>query len=34
MRFPETKQFIEKDLEQKCLKEIISVEGVIYFLQA
>ena len=28
--FPETKEFIEERLEQKCLKEKISVEDVIY----
>ena len=28
--FPETKEFIEERLEQKCLKENISVEEVIY----
>ena len=30
--FPETKEFIEKCLDQKCLKEKISVEEVIYIL--
>ena len=29
--FPETKQFIQERLEQKCLKEIKSVQKVIYF---
>ena len=29
LEFPETKQFIEEHLEQKCLKENISVEEVI-----
>ena len=29
--FPETKQFIKERLEQKCLKEIKSVQKVIYF---
>ena len=33
MRFLETKQFIEKQLEEKYLKEIVSVEEVISFLQ-
>ena len=33
MRFLETKQFIEKQLEEKYIKEIISVEEVISFLQ-
>ena len=33
MRFLETKQFVEKQLEEKYLKEIISVEEVISFLQ-
>ena len=28
----ETKQFIQEHIEQKCLKENISVEGIIYFL--
>ena len=28
--FPKTKEFIEERLEQKCLKENISVEEVIY----
>ena len=28
--FPETIEFMEKRLEQKCLKEKISVEEVIY----
>ena len=32
VEFPETKQFLEEHLEQKCLKENISVEEVIYFL--
>ena len=31
VEFPETKEFIEEHLEQKCLKENISVEAVIYF---
>ena len=31
VEFPETKEFIEEHLEQKCLKENISVEVVIYF---
>ena len=34
MRFLETKQFIEKQLEEKYLKEIISVQEVISFLQS
>ena len=29
--FQETKQFIEEHLEQRCLKENISVKDVIYF---
>ena len=29
--FPETKQFIKERLEQKCLKEIKSVQKVIFF---
>ena len=28
----ETKQFIQEHIEQKCLKENISVEEIIYFL--
>ena len=32
VEFQETKQFIEEHLEQKCLKENVSVEEVIYFL--
>ena len=28
--FPKTKEFIEERLEQKCLKENVSVEEVIY----
>ena len=28
--FPETKEFIEERLEQKCLKEDISVDEVIF----
>ena len=28
----ETKQFIQKHIEHKCLKENISVEEIIYFL--
>ena len=32
VELPETKQFIEEHLEQKCLKEDIPVEEVIYFL--
>ena len=28
--FPETKEFIEERLEQKCLKEKISLEEVIF----
>ena len=32
VKFLETKQFIEKHLEQKCLTENISVEEVIWFL--
>ena len=31
VEFPETKEFIEEHLEQKCLKENISVEAVVYF---
>ena len=31
VEFPETKEFIEEHLDQKCLKENISVEAVIYF---
>ena len=31
VEFPETKQFIEEHLEQKCFKENISLEKVIYF---
>ena len=31
VEFPETKQFTEEHLEQKCLKENISVEEVIFF---
>ena len=31
VEFPETKQFTEEHLEQKCLKENISVKEVIYF---
>ena len=30
VQFPKTKEFIEERLEQKCLKENISVEEVIY----
>ena len=30
VQFPETKEFIEEHLEQKCLKENISVEEVIF----
>ena len=30
VEFPETKKFIEERLEQKCAKENISVEEVIY----
>ena len=33
IEFPETKPFIEEHLEQKYLKENISSEEVIYFLQ-
>ena len=29
--FPETKQFVDKHLERKCLKENIPAEEVIYF---
>ena len=32
VKFPETKQFIEEHLQQKCLKENISVEEATYFL--
>ena len=32
VELPETKQLIEEHLEQKCLKEDIPVEEVIYFL--
>lgn len=32
VKFPETKQFIEENLEQKCLKENILVEDIIFFL--
>ena len=32
LEFLETKQFIKEQLEQKCLKEHISVEQIIYFL--
>ena len=28
----ETKQFIQEHIEQKCLKENISMEEIIYFL--
>ena len=28
--FPETKEFIEEHQEQKCLKDNVSVEEVIY----
>lgn len=31
IEFLETKQFIEENLEQTCLKENVSVEEVIYF---
>ena len=31
--FQETKEFIEDHLEQKCLKENISVEEVIYLFK-
>ena len=31
VQFPETKQFIEKCIEQECLKENISVEEVFFF---
>ena len=31
VEFPETKQFTEEHLKQKCLKENISVKEVIYF---
>ena len=31
VKFQETKKFIEEHLEQKCLKENISLEEVIYF---
>ena len=31
VEFPETKDFINKKLEQKCFKEKTSVEEVIYF---
>ena len=30
VEFPDTKEFIEERVEQKCLKENISVEEVIY----
>ena len=32
VEFPETKQFIEENLEQKCLEENTSVEAVINFI--
>lgn len=31
LEFPHTKEFIEEHLEQKCLKENIWAEEVIYF---
>ena len=31
VQFPETKQFIEDAIEQECLKENISADGVIFF---
>ena len=31
VQFPEAKQFIEDAIEQECLKENISADGVIFF---
>ena len=31
VEFPETKQFIEENLEQKCLKENVLVEEIFFF---
>ena len=31
VQFPETKQFIEKCIEQECLKENIPAETVMFF---
>ena len=31
VEFPETKEFLQEHLKQKCLKENILVEKVIYF---
>ena len=31
VEFPETKEFIDQKLEEKCSKENISIEEVIYF---
>ena len=33
VQFLETKQFIEECIEQECLKENVSAEEVIFFLQ-
>ena len=32
-KFPETKQFIDNTMEDKCQKEKISADEVIFFLQ-